>query len=316
MSQQIIQMQRSSLVRIFLLALLLARLARAEGPAGLALKAGDVVAFIGGADVSSAQQTSHLESLLTLGHPKVRFRNFGWEGDTVFTQPRDFAFPGLAEQMRRAGTTVIVAQFGRAEALAGKDPAFRPAYHSLLQKLRKVTSRLVLVAPPPFEKGGGLLPDLTSRNEILSEYARETADLAADLNLGFIDLYSSLQNPPARLTEDGLQLSAKGQGISAQAFSKEIGQGDDARWAGRVGEDGSWEKRSIEQLRQLIISKNRSWFNYWRPQNWAFLGGDRTEQPSSRDHRDPKVRWFPGEIQKFQDLMQNQERAISELALK
>ena len=38
----------------------------------------------------------------------------------------------------------------------------------------------------------------------------------------------------------------------------------------------------LHALRQLLIAKNRLWFDYWRPQNWAFLAGDRTAQPSSR----------------------------------
>jgi hypothetical protein len=48
--------------------------------------------------------------------------------------------------------------------------------------------------------------------------------------------------------------------------------------------------------------------------NWAFLHGDRTEQPSSRDHRDPKVRWFPAEMEKFLELIDAEEARISILA--
>ena len=48
--------------------------------------------------------------------------------------------------------------------------------------------------------------------------------------------------------------------------------------------------------------------------NWAFLGGDRIEQPSSRDHRDPKVRWFPGELEQFGPLIEQAEAMIGELA--
>ena len=47
------------------------------------------------------------------------------------------------------------------------------------------------------------------------------------------------------------------------------------------------------RLLALIIAKNRLWFDYWRPQNWAFLAGDRTAQPSSRDHVDPEQTLVP-----------------------
>jgi hypothetical protein len=63
-----------------------------------------------------------------------------------------------------------------------------------------------------------------------------------------------------------------------------------------------------------VIAKNRLWFDYWRPQNWAFLGGDRTSVPSSRDHRDPKVRWFPAEMEKFVPLILAQESQIRQYA--
>jgi hypothetical protein len=70
----------------------------------------------------------------------------------------------------------------------------------------------------------------------------------------------------------------------------------------------------ISRLRQVIVAKNRLWFNYWRVQNWAFLAGDRTNQPSSRDWRDPSIRWFPPEREQFVPLIEAQEKAIWEQA--
>ena len=127
------------------------------------LRSNDVVAFVGGADVSSAQQGGQLESLLACAWPTARFRNFGWEGDTVYAQPRDFNFPPLTEHLRKAGATVIVLQFGRTEALAKDAPDFRAAYEALITKFQSITPRLVLVAPPPFENAGGLLPNLAKK---------------------------------------------------------------------------------------------------------------------------------------------------------
>ena len=69
-----------------------------------------------------------------------------------------------------------------------------------------------------------------------------------------------------------------------------------------------------ERLRQVIQAKNRLWFDYWRPMNWAFLHGDRTEQPSSRDHRDPKIRWFPDEMKRFLPLINQLEDEITQSA--
>ena len=77
---------------------------------------------------------------------------------------------------------------------------------------------------------------------------------------------------------------------------------------------GVWPNPAFEQLRNEVRAKNRLWFDYSRPQNWAFLGGDRTEQPSSRDHRNPNIRWFPLEMEEFVPLIEAKEREIVELA--
>ncbi len=72
--------------------------------------------------------------------------------------------------------------------------------------------------------------------------------------------------------------------------------------------------QETDPLLQAIRAKNRLWFDYWRPQNWAFLAGDRTAQPSSRDHLDPSKRWFPPEREAFLPLIEAKEKEIDALA--
>src|SRR5207248_2219892 len=184
------------------------------------LAQGDVVAFVGGADVQAAQHPGHLEALLAAGYHGLglRFRNFGWEGDTVHARQRDVNFPPLEEHLRRARATVIVLQFGRSEALGGRDglASFVTDYERLLDECGQQTSRLVLVTPPPFEKGGGLLPDLSLRNVDLAEYADAIRRLAHRRNLVLVDVFADLggaNHREPRLTADGLQLSARGQAL-------------------------------------------------------------------------------------------------------
>jgi len=74
------------------------------------------------------------------------------------------------------------------------------------------------------------------------------------------------------------------------------------------------EKADVRAVLEKIIAKNRLWFDYWRPQNWAFLAGDRTAQPSSRDHLDPSKRWFPPEREAFLPLIEAKEKEIDALA--
>lgn len=74
--------------------------------------------------------------------------------------------------------------------------------------------------------------------------------------------------------------------------------------------------KALVPLTDLIAAKNRLWFHYYRPQNWAFLAGDRTNQPSSRDHLDPSKRWFPEELEKFVPLIDAKDAEIWALAKK
>jgi hypothetical protein len=276
------------------------------------LKPDDIVAFVGGADVAAAQHTGHLESLLALAQPAARFRNFGWEGDTAFAQPRDFNFPPLAEQIRKAAATVIFVQFGRMEVFSEELPKFRAAYENLLDTYAKITPRLVLVTPIPFERPSAPLPDLSVRNGELEKIAATIREIGKERRLAVVDLFASLRQSKESLTEDGLQLSPKGHALAALAFAREFAPTH--RVDPKIAANSAWQEPQLEALRQLIIAKNRLWFDYWRPQNWAFLGGDRVEQPSSRDHRDPKIRWFPKEMEKFEALIATKEKEITAAA--
>ena len=292
-------------------------LSAAEVP--LTLRSNDVVAFVGGSDVAATQFSGHLETLLVLRFPGARFRNFGWEGDTVFAQPRDVGFPPLAEHFRRAGITVLFIEFGRAEALSSKEsvPAFSAACEKLVSDWGRVVPRVVLITPPPFESGGDLLPDLSPRNKELAARANAIRALAQGRKLLLIDLFSELGGAghvEPRLTDNGLQLTPRGHALTAMAFMRQLGVGESMPLTEDMNGLGVWSNARLETLRQLVVEKNRLWFNYWRPQNWAFLGGDRTSQPSSRDHRNPNVRWFPAEMEKYVPLIRAKEQEIEQAA--
>jgi len=285
------------------------------------LERGDVLAFLGGADVAAAQFTGHLEALLAVKYRGlgVSFRNFGWEGDTVFAQPRDVGFPPLKAHLQRAGVSVIVLQYGRTEALSGRDALsrFAEAYGKLLDGCANQTPRLVLATPPPFEKAGEPLPDLSSRNADLAAFANTIRELARQRGLPLVDLFAELggaSHREPRLTDNGLQLTPRGQALVARAFARQLGFGDVAEAAGEPDATGAWPNATFERLRRVVMEKNRLWFNYWRPQNWAFLGGDRVQVPSSRDHRNPAIRWFPAEMEKFVPLIEKAEHRIKALA--
>lgn len=287
----------------------------------LPLQRGDVIAFLGGGDVAAAQETGHLEALLAIQNRglDLHCRNFGWEGDTVFSRPRDVGFPPLAAHLRRAAVLVVVLQFGRTEALSESNqlPDFGESYRKLLAECAQQTGRLILVTPPPFEPAGELLPDLSERNRSLARFAMVIQAIGREGSLPVIDLFAEFGGEAHRarqLTDNGLQLTPRGQALIARALARRLSGGLQPDICAEVASDGAWPNEKCEKVRQAVIAKNRLWFNYWRPQNWAFLGGDRIEQPSSRDHRDRNVRWFPAEIERFVPLIQSQEREVARLA--
>jgi len=315
--------------RTWLSALLCAGLATsaagAADAASFRFQTNDVIAFVGGEDVVQMQRNGYLELLLTaaLPHHKLRFRNLAFEGDTVFEQHRQLNFPSWEKQLERVGATVVIAQFGQAESLRGPNalPQFVAAYERLLDRYATGGRRLVLLSPTPFEKGPDFLPDRTDRNAVLDEYVDAVHRVAKERKAGFVDLFTYWRPQPRnsmpKLTRDGLHLNTRSQWNAAQTvFQDEFGGG--TFWAMVTIDSGTGaiSQPRPEPLRQLILEKNRLWFDYWRPQNWAFLHGDRTDQPSSRDHRDLKKRWFPEEMEKFLPLIEAKEREIWDMAQK
>lgn len=280
----------------------------------------DVVVFCGGEDVVEMQRNGYLETLLTLnGSEKgVRFRNLGWEGDTVYEQPRQLNFPSWSNQFQRVGATVIFVQFGQNESLKGRDalPQFVRAYHKLLDEFSARTNRIVLLSPTLFEERPALASDVAARNQDLALYVEAIGRLAQEHQLGFVQLFSPLRkasSPKQPLTRDGLHLNAQGHWVAAQETIKQLGLKKSAR-VKLDASTGALAPVEFEHLRQAIRQKNQFWFDYWRPMNWAFLHGDRTEQPSSRDHLNPKIRWFPDELEKFQTLIREKEADIAAFA--
>jgi hypothetical protein len=304
--------------------------ARAEEPF---LKKGDVIALVGGEDMVAASEYGYLELLLTRSLPDyhLKFRNLAWEGDTVFEQPRQLNFPTWEQQLEKIGATVVICQFGQMESLAGKEklPEFIAAYEKLLVRFSGGgRRRLMVLSPTPMEArvDGAVESGRQGSRETLSTMRDAIGVLAERIGARYVDLvrvldgYGNELPGKPRMTRDGFHLSELGDWYLAEWV-------DDANLSAALRNDipsdrvphidvttmrpgaGAWGP-----VLAAIIAKNRLWFDYWRPQNWAFLNGDRITQPSSRDHRDPNVRWFPAEMEQFLPLIAAKEEAIWKLA--
>lgn len=277
------------------------------------LRSGDVVALVGGEETVASAEAGEMELALTVALPElhVTFRSLAWEGDTVFEQHRDLNYPPLEEQLAKMKASAVVLQFGQMESLAGaeKAPEFIAAYEKLIDRLSSEGRRLLLVLPHEFARPGDPhLPDLSERNRDVAAYAAAIRELGKRRSLPIAEWTSSSVSAFPMLTRDGVHLNGQGEALRAVGIAGALSSSQN------TGVAPATKTPEMAKLLQLIQQKNRLWFNYYRPQNWAFLAGDRTNQPSSRDHIDRNKRWFPEEMEQYVPLIEQKERAIWEAA--
>lgn len=237
--------------------------------------------------------------MLSYAAQKPKLRSLAWETDTVFRQDRPLNFGDLTLQLRRSEATCVFLMFGRQECLERGESGveeFRVALDQMIETCKAVTPRLVIVEAAPFEKCAPPLPDLSAKNEALAKYNEVLRTLAEKHGAFFASSGEGWNHQRSyRLTSDGVNLTREG--------AREIG-------LRMLTSAGVIERPDVTTLRPLIQAKNKLWHEYWRPSNWAFLYGDRTAQPSSRDHLNPQVRWFPKELEKYQGMIREKEEAI------
>jgi len=253
----------------------------------------DGLAIIGGTEAVALVESGYLEAIWP---DAPRLRSLAWEGDTVFHQDRPLNFGGLDQQLKRVNPKSLMLFFGRQECLesgaAGAD-----AFAAELRKQLALWKRGGwIVGPVPFEKRSAPMRDLAVMNEALSSYNAVLKKLAAEMQMQFVDVMDAWPKDSSDLTRDGLTLTDKGCRTLAQNITHSL-----------TGRDPS---EADATLLRLVQEKNLLWNDYWRPANWAFLYGDRTAQPSSRDHLNPSVRWFPQELENYRSLIAQKENEL------
>jgi glucose/arabinose dehydrogenase len=211
---------------------------------------------------------------------------------------------GWKENLDAVGASVVFAWFGQVEALDEATRTveeFTAAYGKLLDEFRKATPRLVVLAPPPFEKPASLwIPDNTWRNGRVRGHADVAGRLAAERGAVFVDLFSPLATRDAnapRLTDNGLHFTPDGQRIVAEVVASHLGL-----------DRSSLASTALEAVRAEIVRKNRFWFDSWRTMNWAFPYGDRTEQLFSKPVAGKSS--LAQELENFKPLIRNADERI------
>ena len=287
---------------------------------GFSLEGGEALVILGGSNAAELARFGYFETLLAASYPggALHLRNLAWPADTVYRQqrPRNFFSsenPGYGERDGREPLAVDVAflWLGQSEAIDGAETldAFELAYREKLDLLQAYTGRVVLVTPVPCEDPLGLGLDTEKRNRTLASVAATIRQLGKEKGLPVVDLFSRMKGQ--QVTRDGLLLSRRGHLLAAQEIIRTLRRGKPGGiLAGETRPDGKLQSQPAEDLRQAVLEKNRLWQQYWKPTNWAFLYGNRQTQPSSRDHRNNRVRWFPGELQGLLPLLDEADLKI------
>ena len=269
----------------------------------------EVIAIIGGTEAVALAESGWLETYLNLSRvwtandTQPIVRDLAWEGDTVFEQKRPLNFGSLRQQLERVQAKRTVVIVGRQECLdRGADglSAFREALTKLVQQCPRGA---VIVGAVPFEKKAAPLPDLAATNDMLARYDDAMRAVAEATGGTFIDTARSWRKQTETWTRDGLTLNDHGARTLGDIIAFHLGN-----------TSADPPAADLAKLRKLAVQKHALWHRYWRPSNWAFLYGDRTAQPSSRDHLNPNVRWFPQELEQYRSLIEAKEDELWKLS--
>jgi hypothetical protein len=276
---------------------------------------GETIALIGGTEAVALAESGELEAMLLMAFPQTRFhfRSLAWEGDTVFKQDRPMNFGSLEQQLKRVNAGTVMLVFGRQECLdlglAGvKD--FEAALDRLLVQVKAHTANVIIASPPLFQP---VMGEYTGRRVLTDEPARSLMEcigvmegLARKHDLIFANSHMPmiLDGPPR--SHDGVTLTSFGVHEFAISLARALG-------LKRISMEMDVEEEVLLKVLPTLQSKNRLWHDYWRPSNWAFLFGDRTQQPSSRDPVNPQVRFFPAEQEKYLPLLKEAEEKVFKL---
>ena len=132
-------------------------------------------------------------------------------------------------------------------------------------------------------------------NDNLKLYADAIRDVAKKQNVGFIDLFTPTlpaATNSSPLTFNGVHLNDHGYQVVSRLIAKAL--------------RGSAAKEFNQEIRQVVVDKNRQFFRRFRPLNTFYYTGGRSKTYGYLD--------FLPAMQNFQILTQNRDQRIWDLA--
>ena len=313
---------------------LLCRAQETNNPLGT--EVGERIVILGSGFAERLQYFGYFETLV-FHHASARkpvIRNMAWSGDEVAMMPRPYNFirsaevgepddpnPGygigfepdsdhriLSAHLKAQRADTILLCFGAPESFKGEKglAKFAADYQGLIDKLLaqkfngKSAPRLILVSPIAQEGLGGAYPDPSARNEQLKTYAGKIAKIAKTNSLPFVNLFdltlAAMKSSGAKpLTIDGLQLNDRGHRVVSEELALGLGITD------------PWSEK-MEDLRELVVEKNKQFFFRWRPINAEYVYGRRREPFG--------IVSFPPEMKQLDEMIARLDASIHDEAKK
>lgn len=296
---------------------------------------GETIVFVGNSLAERMEHHNYFEASLhqTYADKELTFRNMGFPGHTPAFRPEagrnePWAFPGADkfrpeikthlgeghypspdEWLTITKASTIVAFFGFNESFDGiegvenfKNELRAFVDHTLSRSYTRIdrkTPRLILATPIAMEQHSAFfLPDAKERNTILQVYSDAIGEVAAEKQIGFLDLFSPTQewfrNSSEPLTINGVHLSADGYRKLAPVIMQGL--------FGKGGDAGDQEGL----LHQAIADKAWFWRNDYRMLNGVHAYGRRWAPYGNFN--------YPEEIEKIRQMTVLRDKNIWAIA--
>jgi putative heme-binding domain-containing protein len=270
----------------------------------LPLSRGDHICLIGNTLLERAQLFGHLPATIQAGFPdhELVIRTLAWSADEVDLMPRPENFADLDQHLFHERADVILAAYGGNESFAGSAglSAFRQRLADFLTGLKSKAynghsaARIVLLSPIPHENIGGVAA-ADRNNQNLRLYTDAMRSVAAEVGVGFVDLFTPLEPMLAAegdLTINGCHLGAAGYAALARVVF--------------TGCFGMAAPDVSEPLREAVVDLERQFFRRYRPLNTFYYTGGRNKDYGYLD--------FLPAMRNFEIMCGNRDRRIWDLA--
>ncbi|MEE2642944.1 MAG: PVC-type heme-binding CxxCH protein [Planctomycetota bacterium] len=271
----------------------------------LQLKKGQRIALVGNTLLDRARHFGYFETLLHQRYPahQLIIRNLSWSADTTDIQPRPANFADLEQHLAHEKIDVVIAAFGFNESFAGEKGLkdFREKLKRFVQATKtrafngKTSPQVVFLSPVANEDISGVDAGKLN-NARIKLYAEALRAVAAEQNVGFVDVFTdtlaAMESENSQLTFNGCHLTDSGYQLFANSLYREL--------------FGEKAPPVNQEIRQVVVDKNRQFFRRYRPLNTFYYTGGRNKSYGYLD--------FLPAMKNFDILVSNREQRIWAMA--